>query len=51
MKLVKFYRIDDDTVFLHTGPNNTGFLLSHDMPMVAANIDLPTIAKSILTKP
>lgn len=39
MKLAKFYRIDDDTVFLHTGPNNTGFLLSHDMPMVATQID------------
>lgn len=39
MKLAKFYQIDDDTVFLHTGPDNTGFLLSHDMPMVAAQID------------
>ena len=39
MKLAKFYRIDDDTVFMHTGPDNTGFLLSHDMPMVATQID------------
>ena len=39
MKLAKFYRIDDDTVFLHTGPENTGFLLSHDMSMVATQID------------